>query len=171
LAFTKDTNFQAEKMINPKINALLLCVVCVPATGTPNEQLIDLLTCSPKSNSSTLQAQVKSGAIRSAGEAMVLAKPVSTDKACVKNATILGSFGTLSVLGESCGTTASPLIEALKSTYPNEAPSLPPGVLFMGKSGRGEAIVYKGSASVPMVPSTTSSQVAYMCSIQLGGTQ
>ena len=90
-------------MINPKINALLLCVVCVPAAGTPNEQLIDLLTCSPKSNSSTLQAQVKSGAIRSAGEAMVLAKPASTDKACVKNATIHGSFGTLSVLGESCG--------------------------------------------------------------------
>ena len=154
--------------------SLIAPLLAVSQTAQPptKSELIGLLTCDPSLLPDRLIAIAESSMLRQLEDgSLELTRSVDGHGICIEKAMVIAAFGVLGVIGQACDGKAGALLTAFKRGFPDTPASLPAGYLFMGKSGNGEATVFRGSSTPPPRPDVTSDTISYSCAQQRGGAQ
>lgn len=137
--------------------------------------IVDALTCNASMTGQQMASLFESSWFRkaaSAEEGFELVKPAHSQGICIKSAKVVGAFGVLMVVGQTCDGDFRALKTSFEKQFPDKpSAQLEPGQLFTGKAKAGEGMIYKGSATMPPKPRANASEVAFLCARQMGGTQ
>lgn len=130
--------------------SLIATLLAAGQTAQPptETELIGLLTCDPGLLPDRLIAITESSMLRQLEDgSLELTRPADGRGICIEKATVVAAFGVLGVIGQVCDGKAGALLTAFKTGFPDTPASVPLGYLFMGKSGSGEATVFRGGSS------------------------